>query len=133
MRQRRDLQEKQAVIDKQLTQAQTQKNAQEKLLAEIAIAETTAAALADAVAEQESLEAELRAAQLQADQLQSANRQVKQEQAAMAKATERLRVLKENVAQAQDIEASLGPVQVRIEALTQEMVAGQAKASPIAG
>ena len=131
MRQRRDLQEKQAVIDKQLTQAQTQKNAQEKLLAEIAIAETTAAALADAVAEQESLEAELRAAQLQADQLQSANRQVNQEQAAMAKATERLRVLKENVAQAQDIEASLGPVQVRIEALTQEMVAGQAKAAQL--
>ena len=131
LRQRRQLQEQQAVIDKQLTRAQTQKNAQEKLLAELATAETTAAALADAVAEQESLEAELRAAQRQADQLQSANMQVKQEQAAMAKATERLRVLLEKVAQAQDIEASLGPVQVRIEALTQEMAAGQAKAAQL--
>jgi len=131
LRQRRDLQEKRSVIDKQLTQAQTQKSAQEKMLAELATAETTAAALTDAVAEQESLEAELRAAQRQADQLQSANIQVKQEQAAMAKATERLRVLKENVAQAHDIEASLGPVQVRIEALTQQMAAGQAKAAQL--
>ena len=131
LRQRRDLQEKRAVIDKQLTQAQTQKNAQEKLLAEIATAETTAAALTAAVAKQESLEAELRAAQRQADQLQAAHVRVKQEHAAMAKATERLRVLKENVAQAQDIEASLGPVQVRIEALTQQMTAGQAKAAQL--
>lgn len=131
LRQRRQLQEQQAVIDKQLTRAQTQKNAQEKLLAELATAETTAAALTDAVAEQESLEAELRTAQRQADQLQAANMRVNQEHSAMAKATERLRVLKENVAQAQDIEASLGPVQVRIEALTQEMVAGQAKAAQL--
>lgn len=129
LRQRRDLQEKRTVIDKQLTRAQTQKSAQEKMLAEIATAETTAAALADAVAEQETLEAELRAAQRQADQLQAAHVRVKQEQAAMAKATERLRVLLENVAQAQDIEASLGPLQVRIEALTQQMAAGQAKAA----
>lgn len=131
LRQRRQLQEQQAAIDKQLTQAQTQKNAQEKLLAELATAETTAAALTDAVAEQESLEAELRTAQRQADQLQAANMRVNQEHSAMDKATERLRVLKENVAQAQDIEASLGPVQVRIEALTQEMVAGQAKAAQL--
>lgn len=131
LRQRRDLQEKRSVIDKQLTQAQTQKSAQEKMLAEIATAETTAAALADAVEEQETLEALLRAAQRQADQLQSANMQVKQEQSAMAKATERLRVLLENVAQAQEIEASLGPVQVRIEALTQEMAAGQASAAQL--
>ena len=131
LRQRRQLQEQQAAIDKQLTQAQTKKNAQEKLLAELATAETTAAALTAAVAKQESLEAELRAAQRQADQLQAAHVRVKQEHSAMAKATERLRVLKENVAQAQDIEASLGPVQVRIEALTQEMVAGQAKAAQL--
>ncbi len=131
LRQRRQLQEQQAVIDKQLTQAQTKKNAQEKLLAELATAETTAAALTAAVAKQENLEAELRAAQRQADQLQSANMQVKQEQAAMAKATERLRVLLEKVAQAQDIEASLGPVQVRIEALTQQMTAEQAKAAQL--
>lgn len=131
LRQRRQLQEQRAVIDKQLTRAQTQKNAQEKLLAELATAETTAAALTDAVAEQESLEAELRAAQRQADQLQAAHVRVKQEHAAMAKATERLHVLKENVAQAQNIEASLGPVQVRIEALTQEMAAGQAKAAQL--
>lgn len=129
MRQRRDLQEKRAVIDTQLTRAQTQKSAQEKMLAEIATAETTAAALADAVAEQESLESKLRAAQRQADQLQAANMQVKQEHAAMAKATERLRVLLEKVAQAQDIEASLESVQVRIEALTQQMAAGQAQAA----
>lgn len=131
LRQRRDLQEKRSVIDKQLTQAQTKKNAQEKLLAELATAETTAAALTAAVAEQENLEAELRAAQRQADQLQTAHVRVKQEHAAMAKATERLRVLLEKVAQAQDIEASLGPVQVRIEALTQQMAAGQAQAAQL--
>ena len=131
LRQRRDLQEKRAVIDKQLTRAQTQKSAQEKMLAEIATAETTAAALTAAVAEQESLEAKLRVAQRQADQLQAAHTQVKQEHAAMDKATERLRVLLEKVDQAQDIEASLGPVQVRIEALTQQMAAGQAKAAQL--
>lgn len=129
LRQRRDLQEKRAVIDKQLTRAQTQKSAQEKLLAELTTAETTAAALTAAVAEQESLEVKLRAAQRQADQLQAANMQVKQEQSAMAKATERLRVLKEKVAQAQHIEAFLESVQVRIEALTQQMAERQAQAA----
>lgn len=131
LHQRRDLQEKRAVIDTQLTRAQTQKSAQEKLLAELTTAETTAAALTAAVAEQESLEVKLRAAQRQADQLQTANMQVKQEQSAMAKATERLRVLKEKVAQAQHIEASLLSVQVRIEALSQQMAAGQVKAAQL--
>lgn len=131
LRQRRDLQEKRAVIDTQLTRAQTQKSAQEKLLAELTTAETTAAALTAAVAEQESLEVKLRAAQRQADQLQAANMQVKQEQSAMDKATERLRVLKEKVAQAQHIEAFLESVQVRIEALTQQMAAGQVKAAQL--
>lgn len=129
LHQRRDLQEKRAVIDTQLTRAQTQKSTQEKLLAELTTAETTAAALTAAVAEQESLEVKLRAAQRQADQLQAANMQVKQEQSAMAKSTERLRVLKEKVAQAQHIEAFLESVQVRIEALTQQMAERQAQAA----
>lgn len=129
--QRRQLQEKRTAIDKQLTQSQTQKDAQEKLLAELAIAERTAAALTDAVAQQESLEADLRAAQRQVDQLQSARMQVKQAQSAMAKATERLRVLRENVAHAQKIDSSLEPLQIQIEALTQKMAAGQANAAQL--
>ncbi len=124
--QRRRLEEERAGVQTLLARAETQADAQERALSEIAEAEKTAADLADAAAEQEKLEAELRDAQRQADQLKDADARVQREQTAVEAAQARLGTLGKELAQAQEIEASLEPLQAHLETLQQTKSAEQA-------
>ena len=124
--QRRRLEEERAGVQTLLARAETQADAQERALVEIAEAEKTAANLADAATEQEKLEAELRDAQRQADQLKDADARVQREQTAVKEAQARLDTLRKELAQAQEIEASLEPLQAHLETLQQTKSAEQA-------
>ncbi|MDE0140604.1 MAG: SMC family ATPase [Caldilineaceae bacterium] len=124
--QRRRLEEERAGVQTLLARAETQADAQERALVEIAEAEKTAANLANAAAEQEKLESELRDAQRQADQLKDAEARVQREQTAVNAAQARLDTLRKELAQAQEIEASLEPLQAHLETLQQSKSAEQA-------
>ena len=124
--QRRRLEEERAGVQTLLARAETQADAQERALVEIAEAEKTAEDLADAAAEQEELEAELRDAQRQADQLKDAEARVQREQTAVKTAQARLDTLRKEWAQAQEIEASLEPLQAHLDTLQQSKTAEQA-------
>ena len=126
MAQRRLLAEERSGAQELLARVETQANAQEDALAEIAEAEKTAATLTDAAAEQERLEAELRDTQRQADRLKDADARVQREQAAVDAAQERMNSLGRELAQAQEIEASLEPLQASLETLQQTKFAEQA-------
>ena len=131
MAQRRRLEEDRAAAQELLARAETQADAQEGALAEIAEAEKTAAALADAAAEQEHLESELRDAQRRADRLKDADARMQREQAAVDAAQARLNSLGRELAQAEEIEASLEPLQARLETLQQMKSAEQANEARI--
>ena len=124
--QRRQLEEERAGVHTLLARAESQADAQERALVEIAEAEKTAANLADAAAEEEKLEAELRVAQRQADQLKDAGARVQREQSAVETAQTRLGTLRKELAQALEIEASLEPLQAHLETLQQTKSAEQA-------
>ena len=131
MAHRRRLEEERTAVQAGLTLAEAQENSHKRTLTEFAEAEKRAADLADAATKQEELEAELRDAQRQADRLHDAVARMRRDHASADRTRERIDQLRAEAAQGLKIEASLTPLQARVEALQQKVTEQEARKSQL--